>query len=81
MFGALTDQSNTSQVRQSRSDGIGLGGGAPAGSGSGSGSSDLDAGVAWIEAYGAPGAPQLIPHWEGGWALYSQCAVNSQLGE
>ena len=66
------------------SDGIGLasiwiGGGAPAGSGSGS--SDLDAGVAWIEAYGAPGAPQLIPHWEGGWALYSQCAVNSQSEE
>ena len=67
-----------------RSDGIGLasiwiGGGAPVGSGSGS--SDLDAGVAWIEAYGAPGAPQLIPHWEGGWALYSQYAVNSQSGE
>ena len=54
-------------------------GGAPAGFGSGS--SDLDAGVAWIEAYGAPGAPQLIPHWEGGWALYSQYAVNSQSGD
>ena len=47
----------------------------------GSGSSDLDAGVAWIEAYGAPGAPQLIPHWEGGWALYSQYTVNSQSGD
>ena len=47
------------------SDGIGLasiwiGGGAP--TGFGSGSFDLDAGVAWIEAHGAPGAPQLIPH-------------------
>ena len=43
----------------SSSDGIGLasiwiGGGAPAGFGSGS--SDLDAGVAWIKARGAPGA-------------------------
>ena len=66
------------------SDGIGLasiwiGGGAPAGFGSGS--SDLDAGVAWIEARGAPGAPQLIPHWEGGWALYSWYTVNSQSGD
>ena len=66
------------------SNGIGLasiwiGGRAPAGFGFGS--SDLNAGVAWTEAYGAPGAPQLIPHWEGGWALYSRCAVNSQLGE
>ena len=66
------------------SDGIGLasiwiGGGAP--TGSGSGSSNLDAGVAWIEAHGAPGAPQLIPYREGGWVLCSQCAVNSQLGE
>ena len=66
------------------SDGIGLasiwiGGGAPAGSGSGS--FDFDAGVARIEAHGAPGAPQLIPHWEGGWALYSRCAANSQSGE
>src|SRR6266704_2433922 len=65
------------------SDGIGLasiwiGGGAPAGFGFGS--SDLDAGVAWIEARGAPGAPQLILYREGGWALYSRCAVNSQSG-
>ena len=66
------------------SNGIGLAsiwisGGAPARFGSGS--SDLNAGVAWIKARGAPGAPQLIPHWEGGWALYSQYAVNSQSGD
>jgi len=58
---------------------IWIGCGAPAGSGSGL--LHIDAGVAWIEAHGAPGAPQLIPHWEGGWALYSQCTMNSQLGE
>jgi len=56
------------------SDGIRLasiwtGSGAPAGRGSGS--SDLNAGVAWIKAHGASGTPQPIPHWEGGWALYS----------
>jgi len=25
--------------------------------------------------------PQPIPYWEGGWALYSRYAANSQLGE
>ncbi|OCK79739.1 hypothetical protein K432DRAFT_443663 [Lepidopterella palustris CBS 459.81] len=35
----------------------------------------IDASVAWIEA---PGAPQPIPYREGGWALCSRCAVNSQ---
>ena len=54
-----------SRMFDANSDGIGLasiwiGGGAP--TGFGSGSFDLDAGVAWIEAHGAPGAPQLIPH-------------------
>ncbi len=73
-----------SHLGEQASDGIGLasiwiGGGAPAGFGLGS--SDLDAGVAWIEARGAPGAPQLIPYREGGWALYSRCAVNSQSGD
>ncbi|OCK78344.1 hypothetical protein K432DRAFT_96030 [Lepidopterella palustris CBS 459.81] len=61
------------------SDGIGLasiwiGCGAPSGS-------DLDAGVTWIEANGTPSASQLIPHREGGWALCSRCAVNSESGE
>jgi len=54
---------------------IWIGYGAPAGSRSGL--LYIDAGVAWIEAYGAPGAPQLIPYWEGGWALYSRCTMNS----
>ena len=56
---------------------IWIGCGAPAGSGQ----LHIDAGVAWIEVHGAPGAPQLIPHREGGWALCSRCAMNSQSGE
>ena len=56
---------------------IWIGGGAPAGSEY----SDLDASVAWIEAHGAPGAPQPIPHREGGWALCNRYAMNSQSRE